>query len=698
MTNTSNVSTKYRKNIVSTLILSFCALLLLIVFAVLIFVYEPNLNSPGALGSACMDIVCMLILLILIVSLTFGRDEIGRTTRLFLELMLGTMWALFFDFLTWSLDGSLKYGGWTYIFTIASLCSASILAAVLVLYLSSYMNDMYELKGAHFHAQICAICDVAAFVVTLILGITHSAFEFVNGHYEVGALYDAITVIPILTLIYMTIYAIRNVKILGMHDVLSIIIYIFTMICGALIEASYGIGATYVSVSIADVFIFVMLQNRLIDRTKKQKEILAEKITSQYDILESMAGIYSHVNYVDFNEMTARLFNQKDGVVEHLNLSQDSHTGLNRKLYANIRDDMKDKFWSFTDLSSLSERMSSEKIITAEFVHNTEGWIRAQYIRIGDSVYSPIDRVIFAIRNIDEEKKNVEKWIKKSNTDEVSGFFNRHAYEDEIIALEKGKIRDNFVYVSMDVNGLKIVNDTLGHNAGDELIVGACSCMRRCFGAYGKLYRIGGDEFVALIYVNESTLEDVLRDFETETKKWQGTLIENLTISIGYVTKQEAGDMSVQQMAVLADRRMYDNKTSYYQRKGIDRRGQKNAHVALCALYTKILEVNITNDKYKIINMDPAEQIKDKGFSSEFSEWIADFGRSGHVHPDDLEEYLAQTDSKNISDYFRNNKTPMRIYYRRKSDTGYKKVLMELIPANNYTDEVQTIYLYVKDI
>ena len=112
--------------------------MLLIVFAVLIFVYEPNLNSPGALGSACMDIVCMLILLILIVSLTFGRDEIGRTTRLFLKLMLGTMWALFFDFLTWSLDGSLKYGGWTYIFTIASLCSASILAAVLVLYLSSF--------------------------------------------------------------------------------------------------------------------------------------------------------------------------------------------------------------------------------------------------------------------------------------------------------------------------------------------------------------------------------------------------------------------------------------------------------------------------------------------------------------------------------------------------------------------------------
>ena len=52
---------------------------------------------------------------------------------------------------------------------------------------------------------------------------------------------------------------------------------------------------------------------------------------------------------------------------------------------------------------------------------------------------------------------------------------------------------DEFTYVSLDVNGLKVINDTKGHTAGDELIIGACQCMKKSLGPYGKLYRIGGD-------------------------------------------------------------------------------------------------------------------------------------------------------------------------------------------------------------
>lgn len=682
----------------TTIVLSFCAVLMVIVFYVLIFLFDPDQNSSRALGSACMDVVSMSILTILIVSLTFERNEIRRTTKLFLGLMLGTMWALFFDFLTWSLDGSLQYGDWTYVFTVASLCSGALLAVILVFYLSSYMDDMYDLKGAYFHAKICAVCNLAAFAVTFMLAITHSAFEFVDGHYQLGALYDVITVIPVLTLIYMTVYAIRNVKTIGIQDVISVAVYIFTMIIGALIEASYGIGATYVSIAVADVFIFVMLQNKLMDRAKKQKEMLAERIASQYEILESMAGIYTYVDYIDFNEMTASRFDQKDSIVEKLDMENDPHTLLNKRLYDDIRDDMKEKFWDFTDLSTLSERMNSEKIITTEFVHNKEGWIRAQYIRIGESLYTAMDGVIYAIRNIDEEKKNIEKWIRKSNTDEVSGFFNRHAYEEEMAYIENGRNRENFVYVSMDVNGLKIVNDTLGHKAGDELIVGACSCMKRCFGSYGKLYRIGGDEFVALIYIDEASLKNVVKEFQEVTENWQGVLIDSLTISCGYVTQDEAGDMSVSQMAVLADRRMYENKTSYYRRKGIDRRGRKNAHVALCALYTKILEVNITEDSYMIVNMDESEQTSVKGFGVELKKWISDFATSGGVHPDDLDEFLEKTNVENISNYFKQNETPLRVYYRRKIGDEYKKTMMELIKANDYKDDNQTLYLYVKEM
>ena len=67
-------------------------------------------------------------------------------------------------------------------------------------------------------------------------------------------------------------------------------------------------------------------------------------------------------------------------------------------------------------------------------------------------------------------------------------------YEEDILEYSAAPLSENFVYASIDVNGLKIVNDEIGHAAGDELIKGAADCMTKAFGSYGKVYRTGGDE------------------------------------------------------------------------------------------------------------------------------------------------------------------------------------------------------------
>ena len=573
---TQNSGLSPRRKILNLVIFIFCSIVTACVIWVLLFRIKPNLNAPGALGSACMDIVCMCVLLILVLSVTLDKEKMSRTTRLFLCMMLGTKWALFFDFLTWSADGSLAYGDWTYVFTIASLCSGSIIGAIFVMYLASYLEEMYGWKRAWRSAKVCFVCNIIAFFLTVTLAVTHTAFVFVEGHYETGVLYDVITILPILTLIYMSAYAIAHFKIIGTHDAIAVAVYILIMIVGAVMEAIYGIGTTYVSLTIADVFIFVMLQNRMIDRAKKQKELLAEKV--------------------------------------------------------------------------------------------------------------------------DEEKKNVEKWKKKSNTDEVTGFFNRHAYEADIEALAKNKLGDEFVYLSMDVNGLKVVNDTLGHDAGDELIVGASECMKKCFGLYGKLYRTGGDEFTALMNISNAELDVVKKEFSEATKEWKGRLVDNLTVSCGYVTMDEAKNMNLHQIAVLADKRMYENKTKYYQKRGIDRRGQRDAHVALCALYTKILKINVFEDTYQIVNMDVDEKTQQMGFAPEISTWLINFGTTGQVHPDDLGDYLVKTKLDNIKEHFAGSRAPYRVFYRRMIDGGYKQAMMEIIPASDYKVDAQNLFLYVKNI
>ena len=92
------------------------------------------------------------------------------------------------------------------------------------------------------------------------------------------------------------------------------------------------------------------------------------------------------------------------------------------------------------------------------------------------------------------------------------------------------------------------------------------------------------------------------------------------------------------------------------------------------------------------------EQIKEKGFADSISGWLEGFGRSGQVHPDDLEDYLSKTNLDYMQNYFECGKTSLSITYRRKYDTIFKQVMMEIIPTSEYKDDDQSLYLYVKDI
>lgn len=72
--------------------------------------------------------------------------------------------------------------------------------------------------------------------------------------------------------------------------------------------------------------------------------------------------------------------------------------------------------------------------------------------------------------------------------------------------------------------------------------------------------------------------------------------------------------------------------------------------------------------------------------------------RRGQVHEDDLKEYLEKTDLEYLSKYFKEGKTSISIQYRRKYSDGFKLVAMDMILADDYSAENQTLFLYVKNI
>lgn len=129
-----------------------------------------------------------------------------------------------------------------------------------------------------------------------------------------------------------------------------------------------------------------------------------------------------------------------------------------------------------------------------------------------------------------------------------------------------------WAYISLDLNNLKQTNDLLGPSARDELICAASNCMKFAFASYGKIYRIGGDEFVVWIQYSVSNLDSILPGFDATVHDWHGKYSNSISVSYGVVKSSEKSFDSVQEISKLADERMYQNKKDYYTTSCNDRR------------------------------------------------------------------------------------------------------------------------------
>ncbi len=173
-----------------------------------------------------------------------------------------------------------------------------------------------------------------------------------------------------------------------------------------------------------------------------------------------------------------------------------------------------------------------------------------------------------------------EKYRISAGTDALTGLGNRYSYEECLDEIGKEPIFPDDLYIVMlDLNGLKGVNDNYGHDAGDEFIRAAGKCIVTSLNGIGKVYRIGGDEFIAVINSTPSKMNEFLEKLDETTAAWKGSSDVTLSISKGYsetrdvvALKQETGRERLDKMAKIADRRMYEDKKAYYERTGKDRR------------------------------------------------------------------------------------------------------------------------------
>jgi diguanylate cyclase (GGDEF)-like protein len=103
---------------------------------------------------------------------------------------------------------------------------------------------------------------------------------------------------------------------------------------------------------------------------------------------------------------------------------------------------------------------------------------------------------------ISERKQAELQLFHVANHDELTGLPNRKlflAHFEELIARERGDGERYAAVLFVDLDGFKLVNDSLGHSAGDSLLVAVARCLERCIRPCDMLARLGGDEFIILL-------------------------------------------------------------------------------------------------------------------------------------------------------------------------------------------------------
>ena len=152
--------------------------------------------------------------------------------------------------------------------------------------------------------------------------------------------------------------------------------------------------------------------------------------------------------------------------------------------------------------------------------------------------------------------------LEQTKKDALTGLLNRQAFISDV----RDDANEINAILSIDMNGLKEINDRRGHVAGDEALTTLGLCFTRSLKLRESGYRIGGDEFAIVCRrTSQTEMKELVRRIQNCVDE------TDYSCSIGY-SYAEDGEKTVDEMLKEADDMMYYNKARYYEESGRDRR------------------------------------------------------------------------------------------------------------------------------
>lgn len=198
----------------------------------------------------------------------------------------------------------------------------------------------------------------------------------------------------------------------------------------------------------------------------------------------------------------------------------------------------------------------------------------------GDEVKMLGDRILGME---DELLRHIEQIRSQAFVDGLTSVRNKAAYldmENQINALIE-KNTAEFTVCVFDLNGLKTINDNFGHMYGDQALIDLANILMRVYRS-DDLYRVGGDEFIAIIKEHSmKAVENLFNQLDLELiefNKNEHPYVVPLAVSKGYAIYCAGYDTKFREVCKRADEMMYADKAAYYARVG-DRRRRRTLEV-----------------------------------------------------------------------------------------------------------------------
>ena len=182
-------------------------------------------------------------------------------------------------------------------------------------------------------------------------------------------------------------------------------------------------------------------------------------------------------------------------------------------------------------------------------------------------VYDRFNALLDTNKQLLSSREETKRMAILANQDGLTGVHNKVAYNSEVERINKeieDKEKLNFAVVMIDLNYLKEVNDTFGHDTGDVALIKLASMICDTF-SFSPVYRVGGDEFVAICRGKDyQRITSLILAFKKKVEESvAGSDVhdgDHISAAIGYAIFDEKIDKTVDNVFKRADKAMYENK------------------------------------------------------------------------------------------------------------------------------------------